>query len=304
MADRSCWGGALSLRPMGAGSWFAWCVPRDRVAGGSVRVANSGLVGIGVQRRAFVNASMLTEGGRAAVSPSLEFATMTEWWRLTGRYPEYRRYSHALLKEYGYMRLMDLFDTVRPKRALEFGHGFNATLLEHGQGMCEMHGIDDDHGLVYFPSGEEWESLYAKSVASVCTGSVLHRGLLGGGNHDLEEGSFDVIASVSVLEELDPDVLDEVVADCARLLAPGGRLAGTYDLLLSEPTRLCRFTDACEKAGLVIPKALTLDDVDWNAALLECPSVVMCTYQMGQEEEGREYDGHWTASWFVAQKAA
>lgn len=238
------------------------------------------------------------------VEPALKLATMDEWWRLTGRYPQFRRHTHALLKEYGYMRLMDLFDTLRPTRALEFGHGFNPTLLKHAQTMCELHAIDEDQELLYFPSGNDWQALYDEHIASACTLCDLHRGLLGTGEHDLEPGTFDIIASVSVLEELEPDVLDAVVADCANLLAPGGRLAGTFDLMLSRPAHLERLTDACTKAGLTIPEPPTTDELDWNATLLECPSVVMCTYQMGQPEEGRSYSGHWTASWFVAEKAS
>lgn len=238
-----------------------------------------------------------------ATPPALELATMDEWWRLTGRYPSFRRHTHALLKEYGYMRLMDLFDTVRPSRALEFGHGFNATLLEHAQSMCEMHALDDDQQLVYFPSGDEWQDLYDKSIAAVCDGCHLHRGLLGSGDHGLEPGSFDLIASVSVLEELEPSVLGRVVADCADLLAPGGRLTGTFDLMLKYPKLLANLTDACTDAGLVIPEPPNTDGLDWNATLIECPSVVMCTYQMGQPDN-RAYSGHWTACWFVAEKQA
>lgn len=229
---------------------------------------------------------------------------MNEWWRLCTRYPQFKRHTHALLKEYGYMRLMDLFDAAQPKRALEFGHGFNPTLLQHGQAICEMHGIDDDQQLVYFPSGSDWQELYDEHIAPACTSCTLHRGLLGSGDHSIKPGSMDIIASVSVLEELEPDILDAVVADCASLLAPGGRLAGTFDLMLSQPDRLRRLSESCAKAGLTLPDPPSTDELDWNATLLESPSVVMCTYQMGQPDEGRAYSGHWTAAWFVAEKPA
>jgi SAM-dependent methyltransferase len=238
-----------------------------------------------------------------AIQPELSIATMNEWWRLTGRYPDFRRMSHALLKEFGYMRLMDLFDVRKPARALEFGHGFNPTLLQHAQPMCEMHAIDDDMQLPYFPTGQEWEALYDEHIRSACTDCHLHRGLLGG-EHDLEPGAFDLVASVSVLEELDPDDLDRVVADAANLLAPGGLLAGTFDIMLSWPAHIERLRDACGRAGLILPAPEDdFENPDWNALLLESPSCVMTIYQMNQSEP-RQFSGHWSAVWFVAEKPA
>ncbi|MAY75478.1 MAG: hypothetical protein CMJ31_12345 [Phycisphaerae bacterium] len=239
----------------------------------------------------------------APTEPALSIATMNDWWALTRRYPEFRLESHSLLKDFGYMQLMGYFDALAPERALEMGHGFNATFLRHAQKRCELHAIDNDQGLVYFPSGEQWNDLYAEHIAAPCREAKLHRGLLGvDGGHDLEPDSFDMIASVSVLEELDTATLNAVVADAARLLRQGGALVGSFDLILNRPRMLEKLVAACDAAGLDIPRAPgPISAAKWNDVLIESPSVVMLTYQMGQREH-RTYSGHWGAAWFVAIK--
>ncbi len=45
------------------------------------------------------------------------------------------------------------------------------------------------------------------------------------------------------------------------------------------------------------------ENPEWNKPMLESPPCVMTIYQMNQPEP-RTYTGHWTATWFVAEKPA
>ena len=74
----------------------------------------------------------------------LRFATMDEWWRLTAACPDFRRESHHLLKDYGYLKLIEFIESVRPKRLLEFGHGFNNTILQRFQEVVRLNRIRFD----------------------------------------------------------------------------------------------------------------------------------------------------------------
>ncbi len=234
----------------------------------------------------------------------LELATMNEWWRLNARYPEFRKPSHAMLKDFGYMKLMDLVDEVRPKRLLEFGHGFNSTLLARCQDRCEVFGLDDYQGLPYFPPLEDWQQMYDEYIRKPCPNATLVRGLLGAGDiPELPDNAFDLIVSVSVLEELPRDAFVPVVSHAARLLAPGGLFAGTFDVMLKWPNSINPLVDAMNKAGLQLETAAPRLQADFNELLIESPSTVMITYQMA-EGDTRKFNGHWSSAWFIARKPA
>lgn len=236
----------------------------------------------------------------------LELATMNEWWRLNQRYPEYRKPSHAMLKDYGYMKLMDLVDEVQPRRLLEFGHGFNSTLLARCQHTCEVFALDDYQGLPYFPPREDWEQMYDEYIRKPCPNATLVRGLLGGDNDlpSLEPGSFDLIASVSVLEELPREAFMPVISHAARLLAPGGLFAGTFDVMLKWPNSINPMVEAVRAVGLeMTTPAQNRLAADFNELLIESPSTVMLTYQMA-EGDARKFNGHWSSAWFIARKPA
>ncbi|MEZ6212436.1 MAG: class I SAM-dependent methyltransferase [Phycisphaerales bacterium] len=236
----------------------------------------------------------------------LELATMNEWWRLNARYPEFRKPSHAMLKDFGYMKLMDLVDEVGPRRLLEFGHGFNSTLLARCQDRCEVFALDDYQGLPYFPPLEDWEQMYDEYIRKPCPNATLVRGLLGADDPlpQLEPETFDLIVSVSVLEELPREAFDPVVSHAARLLAPGGLFAGTFDVMLKWPNSINPLVQAIRNAGLELetpePNRLA---ADFNELLIESPSTVMITYQMA-EGDTRKFNGHWSSAWFVARKPA
>ena len=233
----------------------------------------------------------------------IELATMDEWRQLSKKYPEFRKESHAMLKDFGYMKLIDLIETQKPKRLLEFGHGFNSTLLARFQNTSETFGIDDHQSLPYFPPKEQWDALYGDLIRTPCPNAHLVRGLLGRGDTlGLDNASFDMIVSVSVLEELQPDELSNVIADCVDLLAPGGIFAGTFDVQLKHIERINPLLNAFKTHGMTIEKnAIQCPSPDFNSLLVESPSVVMLTYQMA-ENENRTFNGHWSSVWFMVRK--
>jgi len=233
----------------------------------------------------------------------LSYGTMDEWWTLTGRYEEYRRPTHMLLKEYGYMKLFELMDERKPGRVLEFGHGFHHILMSRYQDQCEMHGIDDFQAIDYFPPKDEWERYYETYIRDNCPRCTLHRGLLGDPSVDLDDNSFDVIASVSVLEELPGPELHAVLSHASRLLKPGGVLAGSYDFCTERVDVLEGFIGTLRKCGFDAPaKGWTPDPPqERHNVLIESPSTVMMTYYMSQGEN-RQYRGHWSTLWFCFEK--
>ncbi|MGP1347818.1 MAG: class I SAM-dependent methyltransferase [Phycisphaerales bacterium] len=235
----------------------------------------------------------------------LEIATMDTWWELSGRYPSFRAQSHTLLKDFGYMRLLDAFDTIQPKRLLEFGHGFNPTLLAHAQERCEAFGVDDHQGLPYFPPRDEWERMHREYMVAPCPGVRFARGLLGVHElPELEPESFDMIASVSVLEEISLADMRPLLEHCKRLLAPGGVFVGSFDIMLKHPQNIMRFMELCAEIGLgAIGPVPERFEPDYGSMLIESPSVVMLTYQMA-EGELRRFNGHWTSAYFCTQRAA
>src|SRR4026207_788159 len=78
-----------------------------------------------------------------APGPEIRLATVDDWWRLTRDFPKFRKGSQALLKNYGYMAICEHIQRYKPQAILEFGHGFNFTLLEMFQYDHEVWGIDD-----------------------------------------------------------------------------------------------------------------------------------------------------------------
>ena len=228
---------------------------------------------------------------------------MDEWWRLTAQWPEYRRESQHLLKDFGYLKLIDCVERAQPGRLLEFGHGFNNTILKRFQDRCEVFGLDDFQALPYFPDRDQWEAWYEEHLVGPCPGANLVRGLLGADDvPELEDGSFDLICSISVLEELDRETVARVVEHAERLLAPGGVFVGTIDVPLYALGHTERLTRAVDGSGLEFrepPAVETLEN--FNTLLIENPTVVMLTYQMADGED-RTFRGHWGSAWFVVEK--
>jgi len=237
--------------------------------------------------------------------PLLKLPTVDDWYTLSLRFREYCQVSHTLLKDYGYMQIMDYLDGCEARNILEFGHGFNAALFERYGKNRAMCGVDDFQGLAYLgtPDRNAWEERFEHEVRAKAPGCTYRRGLLGSNSTaGLPEGYFDIVCSVSVLEELSTDVLTDVLKHVARLLKPEGVMIGTHDLLLEteDPRRLREYTSALADAGLDYGAASPTMDIG-RRTLLESPSAAMLWYQ-GHLGTDRPFWGHWSTIWTVATK--
>jgi len=67
------------------------------------------------------------------------------------------------------------------------------------------------------------------------------RSYMGEFDESLEDGSFDAIFSISVIEHVPDEMINDCFADMARLLKPGGRMLQAIDIYLyDEPTVMPR----------------------------------------------------------------
>ena len=74
-------------------------------------------------------------------------------------------------------------------------------------------------------------------VIDVIPGVEIVRSYMGEFDSALEDASFDVVFSISVLEHIPDDSLGDCFADMARILKPGGRMLHAIDLYVHEKPR-------------------------------------------------------------------
>ena len=189
-------------------------------------------------------------------------------------------------------------------RILEFGHGFNPEVMARFQDMHEVWGADRDQGLVYF-NDLDWEAQFAEKVAPSCANVRFARELLSTQteNSQIPDDYFDVVLSVSVLEEVPIPVVADVVRAAFRKLRPGGVLIGTHDLqMLIVAQRLRAYLQTQREAGFSIEDFGAIPPPDWRGLLLENSQIVMLHYEMAEPEETRRYWGHFGTVFTVATK--
>jgi SAM-dependent methyltransferase len=235
----------------------------------------------------------------------LKIPPVDDWYRLSLKYRQFHRVSDSVLKDYGYMAIMDYLDSHDANNILEFGHGFNAALFERYGNARNVWGVDDFQGLTYFrvpvPDRDAWEKRFDQEVRSKAPECTFRRGLLGSScGADLPENYFDVVCSVSVLEEVPIETVRDILNHVARLLNPGGVLIGTHDLLTVVPERIGEYVAAHADAGLDLSIESLAPEIN-NKTLIENPAVAMIRYQVN-EPETRNYWGHWATIWTVATK--
>lgn len=235
--------------------------------------------------------------------------TVDDWWQATRVYPEYRGFSLTPLKDYGYMELFRVIETSGARRILEFGHGLkiheSINLFDRFKGL-ELWGLDDDQGLAYFSSGEAWREEYERNVVRRFPWVKFVRGLLGApaGFGELAAGYFDIVCSVSVLEEVPIESVSPVLEHAYRLLKPGGLLVNSHDIRLGDDMRFEEIVRLQRRAGFVIDEArVQQPGCPWDATylLLENPLGVMIYYQGAQPEE-RRFMGNFATMMMVAQR--
>jgi SAM-dependent methyltransferase len=179
----------------------------------------------------------------------ISVGTVEEWWEISRRYPNLRKDCIGFLKPIGYCFILDQAERLPGvKRILEFGHGFNKNIFEELGSKYEVHGIDDYQALHYFPAEKEWEENYSEYISHFPR-CHFHRGLVGQGKNDLPTEYFDVVCSVSVLEELPPNVLADVLADAHRVLKPGGYFINSFDFMEGTTAVLNNYLKLQVEAG-------------------------------------------------------
>lgn len=240
--------------------------------------------------------------------------TMDDWWELTQEFPSYQYVTDRILKEFGYMAILRHLKTAQPRRILEFGHGFNPTLFEPSATRedAEVWGIDDFQGLRYFPEKEEWYARHQAELVDPFPKVRFIRGLLGSEpptGAALPENYFDFICSVSVLEEVSPRRVTDILSHCARLLRPGGVLMNSHDICLSHWERVGLFFESHRQAGLRLDatpeeehRLANEDLVDAATLMLQNPAKIMINRKRNQGEHVR-YPGHWTTLVVAATRA-
>jgi SAM-dependent methyltransferase len=239
----------------------------------------------------------------------IKIATVDDWFRLARRFPEFKVAGLTPLKDYGVMACMEFIeerygDRGKDLKILEFGHGFNSEVMARFQDKHEVWGADRDQGLVYF-SGFDWEARFAAEVAPSCGQVTFVRELLSLQTQasQIPDGYFDVVLSVSVLEEVQIPVVADVVSAAYKKLKPGGVLIGTHDLQMAiVAERLRAYLQTQRQARFVIEDFASIKSPDWRAILLENAQVVMLYYQVGDPEETRRYWGHFATVFTVATK--
>jgi len=224
----------------------------------------------------------------------ISVGTVKEWWEISRRYPKLREEYPGFLKPVGYCFILDQIEKLPGvKRILEFGHGFNTNIFEELGNRYEVHGIDDYQALPYFPAKEAYEKRYSEDYGpySHCH---FHRGLVGKGKNDLPSGYFDVVCSVSVLEEIPPDVLADVLTDAHRLLKPGGYFVNSFDFMEGSTYNLDQYLRLQVEAGfdLEVPGRSPINLFRTDLAI-EDQKTVMQWYYPEEPDPVREWRSNW-----------
>ncbi len=240
----------------------------------------------------------------------IEFPSVDDWFQLTRRYPEYKKASISTLKDYGVMRCMQYVeDNMKHRgkdcRVLEFGHGFNPAFLQLFQKKHEVWGADRDQKLPYFGANFDWESQFRSAVAPHTPDVKFARELLSRTtqNSELPNNYFDVIASVSVLEEVPLAVVEDILGASFDKLRPGGLLIGTHDVRIETAgERMPAYIALHQKVGFEIEAMPVMPQLNVVRLLVENPTAVMIWYQGGEPEDQRKFWGHWGTCFTVARK--
>jgi len=233
----------------------------------------------------------------------IKIPTVEAWFGLTQIYPQFQKVSNTALKDYGYMEVFKyLDDHPQARNILEFGHGFNLELFRRYGEIRNVWGADAWQGLHYFPPQAEWAKEMERQISGAPKSCTFINCLLGAQNETgLPEGFFDVVCSVSVLEEMPIEGFSLIIEHASRLLKPGGVLIGTQDFCLMRKDRLCQCSEIQREYDLDIenpPDPLLIDD----KTLVENPTMAMLVYQDVKLAHEQGYFGHWSTLWSVAKK--
>ncbi|MDW8258096.1 MAG: class I SAM-dependent methyltransferase, partial [Gammaproteobacteria bacterium] len=107
----------------------------------------------------------------------------------------------------------DRYPNAMPRRLLDMGCGIGNSLLPWARAFprCEAHGIDIGAPMLRYA--------HARAAA---LGAALHFSQQNAEQTDFPSGSFDLVVSHLLLHETSRSALPRILAECHRLLRPGG----------------------------------------------------------------------------------
>lgn len=154
-------------------------------------------------------------------------------WRCREKYPDVflASFQTNALKPLGHATVVEhvmamLGDAKAPLRLLEIGHGnFSPTFsVFHDHPDVELSGIDD------YDVAETVEQSSLHSLRQLYPNARFYGGYIGADSKQhLPNDYFDIVYSVSVIEHLPADALDEFFAEISRILKPNGVHIHSYD---------------------------------------------------------------------------
>lgn len=236
----------------------------------------------------------------------LRVATVDEWWQLGRAYPLMRRGSHTPLKDYGYLAILNYIDSAHPKRVFEFGHGLWHSGMDslYTRTDIELWSCDDNVGVEYYADRQEWQTKYDALKAKYPNVHFVQM-LLGDPEKArgiIPNNYFDLVISVSVLEELQPKVFEQVLRHAYQILLPGGKLLCSMDLVIGDIDTLKARISSVRQCGFEWKVDETaLKFIWWDNVLMEDQFMIMVGYQR-QEGETRHFRGNYTTVMIEAVK--
>jgi len=148
--------------------------------------------------------------------------------RRTRRNLALQHYGLGIGREYTLKTVQDtyvyhLLRHEKGKRIVEAGGGKSRLLrLLRRENECWL--VDKFEGLGNGPRGKA----YMPNIRVI-------QDYMGKFNPILQDAYFDVVFSISVLEHIPLELLDDFFQDCARILKPGGRMIHAIDTYVYEP---------------------------------------------------------------------
>jgi SAM-dependent methyltransferase len=185
----------------------------------------------------------------------LKLASCNDFVRLKGLYPKlFAGYGFEWsLKEFGSLFIYDHIIQSQEKVILEFGPGFNLFFTSKLPADAEYWSIDDSGSKLGI--GEESKRFESVVRQREQNGHRHVHGLLGDDSKVIPDDHFDTVFSISVIEHIPGDVMENVAKEAFRVLKPGGTLINTVDIYYGSK-KAVEWAAAVEKAGFKTPNAV------------------------------------------------